>query len=93
MSLILAFTIDRKKSSVSSLVTQSYIKVHNNLLSRVNMGDTDLAAKLNEFMKHMGIRHSTLEEQMAKISTVVTKGSTGENSEETIVIKKRFGKQ
>jgi len=30
---------------------------------------------------------------MAKISTVVTKGSTGENSEETIVIKKRFGKQ
>ena len=47
------------------------------------MGTTDLATKLNDFMEQMVARKSTLKEKMAKLSIVVTKASTRENSGET----------
>ena len=50
-------------------VIWSYAKVHNNLVSKANMSDRDLATKLNDFM-----------EKMTKLSVVI-KASIGEKSD------------
>ncbi|RDX68498.1 Nucleotide-sugar uncharacterized transporter 1 [Mucuna pruriens] len=83
---LLAFAIGCKKDySVSRLMTWSYMKVHNNLLSRASMGDVNLIAKLNAFMEQMVVRQSALEEQMVNLSIAVegvTKVSVAENLRE-----------
>jgi len=64
---------------VSRPVNRSYAKTHNNVVSKANMGDTNLAAKLNGFMENMIAKKNALEGQMTKLSIVITESlSRGE---------------
>lgn len=78
-----SFTIGRREGYSASKTISNAIPDHNNLVSRANLDDADLASTMKSFMEQMTSRQTALEEHIANISIIIQrakKGFTKDNS-------------